>query len=364
MSSNVIAKQAPTTWADYVNEVMPQFNAIAEREKLVIWKAESQFAMQALTKNSALAKCNPNSVQNSIINVAAVGLTLNPADAYAYLVPRSNECTLAISFKGLIKVATDAGGIEWVQAKIVKENDEFTVMGVSQPPEHKITTPFDESLRGKTIGAYCVAKTVDGDYLTEIMSAEEIAKVKDCAMTKNVWDKWYDEMAKKAVIKRASKQWPRTDKSSRLHKAIEVINEVEGSDPYYLQYTDEQKKHFDYLIENEMAYDYVLFIKSIGQEIETALFNSFEKGTITKMKDKCRKLNAEGHEILLQLIDQANDYCISNDAFGLSETIEDLKPEGKTIWWKQLDKDTKEVAISLMAEVSTDGDDNASPSEI
>lgn len=368
--TQAIAKKENPTWVDYVNEVMPQFNQIAEREKLVLWKAESQFALQAISKNTALAKCNVNSVQNAIINVAAVGLTLNPADAYAYLVPRSNECTLVISFKGLIKVATDAGGIEWVQAKVVKENDEFTAMGVSQPPEHKITTPFNEELRGKSIGVYCVAKTVEGDYLTELMSAEEIAKIRECAMTKNVWDKWPDEMAKKAVIKRASKQWPRTDKSSRLHKAVEVINEVEGFDPDYNIYTDEQKKHFDYLIENDDSYGYYLFIQSVGQDIETALFNSFEdgnknkgdkefwKGKLNKTtgKDKCRKLMASGYEILEQLCDQATEHCNNEDAFGLAETIEDLQPEGKAIWWHKIDKDIQEKATELMATIHTEDD--------
>jgi len=339
------------TWEDYVNEVMPQFNAIAEREKLVLWKAESQFAMQTIAKNTGLQKCSIQSVQSAIINVAAVGLTLNPADAYAYLVPRSNECTLAISFKGLIKVATDSGGISWVKAEVVKKEDTFTFKGVSELPQHDMQ-PFSD--RGDTIGVYCVAKTTDGDYLVDIMSAEEINKVRECAMTKNVWDKWPDEMAKKAVIKRASKQWPRTDKSSRLHKAIEVINEVEGFDPDYNIYTEEQKKHFDYLIENEMAYDYYLFIKSVGQDIETALFNSFEKGTITKKKDICRKLSAQGYDILIELIDQANLAVLNDDAFGLSETIDDLQDEGKRIWWKQMERESQDKATLIMATVEKD----------
>lgn len=344
---NQIAKQQPT-WVDYVNEVMPQFNQIAEREKLVIWKAESQFALQALNRNSGLAKCSVMSVQDAIINVAAVGLTLNPADAYAYLVPRSNVCTLAISFKGLIKIATDAGGISWVKAEIVKANDQFTYKGISELPHHEMQ-PFSD--RGASVGVYCVAKTNDGDYLVDIMSAEEVAKVRECAMTKNVWDKWPDEMAKKAVIKRASKQWPRTDKSSRLNKAIEVINEVEGSDPFYNIYTDEQKTHFDYLIENEKSYEYYLFIQSVGQDIETALFNSFEKGTITKQKTKCRKMCADGYDILSELIDSANACCNTDDAFGLSEAIEDLNPDGKKIWWKQLDDEMRKKSTELMATI-------------
>ena len=221
------------TWPDLVHDVMPQFERIARQHQMVKWDAEAQFAIQAIQKNEMLAKCTVDSVQNAVINVAAVGLTLNPADGYAYLVPeynkktRNNECQLRISFKGLIKVATDTGAIKWVKAEIVKENDQFTYRGISEAPEH-VMNPFSD--RGQTVGVYCVAKTVEGDFLVDIMSSAEIEQIRSCAKTDAVWKQWPDEMAKKAVIKRASKQWPKTEQSSVLHKAIDVINETEGGD--------------------------------------------------------------------------------------------------------------------------------------
>src|SRR5690606_10980432 len=50
------------------------------------------------------------------------------------------------------------------------------------------------------------------------------------AKTKSVWDAWPDEMTKKAMIKRASKQWPSTDRENRLAKVIDFVNEEEGSE--------------------------------------------------------------------------------------------------------------------------------------
>ena len=44
------------TWPELVNEVQPQFNQIAEVHKLVLWKAESQFAIQAIQKNKHLSE--------------------------------------------------------------------------------------------------------------------------------------------------------------------------------------------------------------------------------------------------------------------------------------------------------------------
>ena len=113
-----------------VNQCLPRFQKICETNGVLVkWEQESQFATQALQKNNKLRACEVETIQNSIINVAACGLTLNPADGYAYLVPEynkgtgKNECMLRISFKGLIKAATDSGVIKWVRAEVVKEND-------------------------------------------------------------------------------------------------------------------------------------------------------------------------------------------------------------------------------------------------
>lgn len=215
-------------------EVMPAFERIATRNNMVTWAEESQFAIQAIMKNPMLQKCTRETLQDAVINVAAVGLTLNPADGYAYLVPEYNktvkrtECQLRVSFRGLLKVATDTGAIAWVKAEVVKENDTFEYRGVNQMPMHHMD-PFRPD-RGETIGVYCVARTNSGDFLVDTISRAEIDLIRKCAKTDNVWRQWFDEMAKKSVIKRAAKQWPKTQKSSVLHKTIEVINDTEGSD--------------------------------------------------------------------------------------------------------------------------------------
>lgn len=214
------------TWPQVIEAVAPKFKEIAHSQKLVTWAEESQFAIQALQKNDALAKCSTYTVQNAVVNVAAIGLTLNPALGYAYLVPEKGECNLKVSFKGLLKIATDSGSIKWVKAEIVKNNDKFTYRGACALPEHEMN-PFGD--RGQTIGVYCVAKTFDGDFLVDVMSAEEIVKIRKAAKQDYVWSAWPDEMAKKAIIKRASKQWPKTDRDDRLDRAIAVVNEYEGS---------------------------------------------------------------------------------------------------------------------------------------
>jgi recombination protein RecT len=87
--------------------------------------------------------------------------------------------------------------------------------------------PFGD--RGPSIGVYCTIRTFSGDYLTEVAPWSEVMKAKAAAKTKYVWDQWEDEMAKKFIIKRASKQWPKGPGVEHLSQAISVIDQYEGS---------------------------------------------------------------------------------------------------------------------------------------
>lgn len=236
MNDVATRQESRPTWPQFIEQVAPQFNEIATQHKLVTWAEESQFAIQAIEKNQKLAECLPHTVKNSVINVAAVGLTLNPALGYAYLVPEGvkqpngkymQECMLRVSFKGLLKIATDSGSIKWAKSEVVKERDTFVYKGPCTMPDHQMQ-PFGD--RGATVGAYCIAKTHEGDILVDIMDGGEITKIRNAAKTQYVWDAWPDEMAKKAIIKRASKQWPKTDRDDRLDLAVAAVNEAEGSD--------------------------------------------------------------------------------------------------------------------------------------
>jgi recombination protein RecT len=215
-----------------VDAAQSKFNTIAvSNSDLVKWEEEKQFAIQALQGNEYLQKCVPHTIQNAVVNIASIGLTLNPARGYAYLVPEyskangGQECQLRISFKGLMKIATDSGQIDWIKSDVVKANDKFSFNGAWELPEHTMN-PFAD--RGDPVGVYCVAKLSNGGQLTDVMSWAEVIKIKDCAKTQMVWNKWPEEMAKKAIIKRAAKQWPGTE--LRLDTAIAMLNDGEGSE--------------------------------------------------------------------------------------------------------------------------------------
>nr|WP_235428547.1 hypothetical protein [Enterobacter hormaechei] len=86
------------TLVDFVKQQEPLFIKAATDERMV-WAKESQFAIQLFQNNDYLAKVafqNQTSTQNAIINVAAIGISLNPAQKLAYLVPRKGANQEAI----------------------------------------------------------------------------------------------------------------------------------------------------------------------------------------------------------------------------------------------------------------------------
>lgn len=225
-----------------VMTVEPQFNELAQIHGAVNFKREASFALQALKSNNYLAMVAQgaqDSLKQAVINVAAIGLSLNPVEKLAYLVPRDKKVHLDISYQGYIQLGVLCGAIKWAKAELVYEDDNFLYRGMGKEPHHMFS-PFKE--RGALVGVYCVAKTPDGEFLTEIMTIEQVYKIRDRSMSwraykrdsskKCPWVTDPEEMIKKTVVKRAYKWWPKagTPIEHRLAKAVDVSNEAEGFD--------------------------------------------------------------------------------------------------------------------------------------
>lgn len=200
-------------------------------DRSINFEREAGFAIQVLTSSDYIAKLaagDRQSVVNAVTNIAAIGISLNPAKKQAYLVPRKGKICLDISYMGLIDLAVQAGSILWAQADLVYASDAFTLNGFDRPPTHSYN-PFSRE-RGELVGAYVVVKTPSGDYLTDCMSREEIDAIKNRSESvkagkSSPWDTDYGEMAKKTVVKRAYKYWPKSD---RLDQAIHHLNTEGG----------------------------------------------------------------------------------------------------------------------------------------
>lgn len=202
------------------------------------YKKEASFALQYLTDNDFLATTamgNQDSLKRSIINVAAIGLSLDPVKKLAYLVPRDKKVCLDISYRGYVQLAVDIGAVKWVSAEIVRKLDTFEYQGMNREPVHRFQ-PFGD--RGDIVGAYCVAKTHDGEFILTMMTVEELLAIRDRSTSyksgkNSPWTTDESEMIKKTVIKRAAKSWPMTDTrvKERFEQAIDVTNDINFNEP-------------------------------------------------------------------------------------------------------------------------------------
>ena len=215
---------------DIVMHQEQTFNSVCVDDKINFAK-ESQFAMQLMQGNKYLndtAWNNKSSLQNAIINVASIGITLNPAKKFAYLVPRKSAVCLDISYLGLIYLAQSVGSIAWAQCKLVRANDTYQNMGLDKAPAHQYNAFASNDQRGEVVGGYCTVKLPSGDFMTHEMNLEAIKAIQKLSPSgsKGPWKDHWDEMARKTIVKQSAKYWPSVD---RLENAIEMIN-VEGGE--------------------------------------------------------------------------------------------------------------------------------------
>jgi recombination protein RecT len=180
------------------------------------FEAEARFLMQHIEKpDSRLNECDPRSFGEVMLTVASIGVSLNPALAHAYIVPYAKRATLVIGYRGLVDLALEEGAIQWIQGHVVREGDEFDYeYGLEPFLKHK---PKGEG-KGRITAAYCVWKAADGTKLFDVMTADDLQKVRSSSKAANspAWTKWSDQMSIKAVIRRASKLWKKSERFARV----------------------------------------------------------------------------------------------------------------------------------------------------
>ena len=225
-----MSTDALTVITEDIYSVKAAFQQV-QADQTANFEREAGFAIQILSANRYsmdTAMANRQSVVDAVVNVAAIGVSLNPAKKQAYLVPRDGKICLDISYMGLMDLAQATGSVRWAQAALVYAGDTFALTGLDRPPKHEFN-PFSTD-RGAIVGVYVTVKTSDGDYLTHTMTIADVYDIRDRSA---YWKKkqsgpWLTdegEMIKKTCVKQACKYWPRAD---RLDAAIQHLNVDNG----------------------------------------------------------------------------------------------------------------------------------------
>ena len=177
----------------------------------------TRVAQTAIQNNPDLAQVDRRSLFGAIVRLAQDGLL--PDGREAAIVKFGDKAQAMPMIAGILKQVRQSGEVAKVSAQVVHEHDEFVwSLGFDEDVTHK--PPMLDQPRGKAIGAYATAVLKDGSRLLEVMSLEQIEKVRSVSRSKSAgpWVQWWGEMARKTVMRRLSKRLPM---SSDLDDAFE-----------------------------------------------------------------------------------------------------------------------------------------------
>jgi len=181
-----------------------------------------------VNKNEQLAKCTVASLFYASVAGMQMGLSPFGAKKHAYLIPYKNKDTHALeaqfmpSWMGLVHLANQSTNVKNIYPEVICMNDDYLISRGTDP---EIQHTPDYENRGDAILFYAVVQYQDGiDF--EIMTLDDIKAVREASKAPNspAWTKWFNEMAKKAVIKRLLKRV--SLHSPDLGKAIEYDHNV------------------------------------------------------------------------------------------------------------------------------------------
>ena len=109
---------------------------------------------------------------------------------------------------GILKKAYQSGKVQSITCELVHEKDVYRrAAGDNAEIIHE---PLDFGDRGKVVGGYAIIRLKDADPYREVMSLDQINRVRNVSKSKDSgpWGPWWDEMAKKTILRRAMKRVP------------------------------------------------------------------------------------------------------------------------------------------------------------
>lgn len=326
--------QAHEAAAHAIHESKRRFDVQNKKTGILDFSNEARFALEAIRNNKMLLKCDVSTIKDSMVHLAAMGLSLNPAAQQAALIPRWNtkagrwDCTASPQYRGLMKLATDTGLVNNIRAEVVFEceEDSFDVDLGSRPYlKHKPKLFAGSAERvmnlvdldvNRVIGAYCIAHLTKSEHPhITVMDLDEILAVanasdafnprKEGRQRSGPWVYWPGEMIKKAVIRRASKQWPLSDDSAylRLLEAIKIDNQAEANEQRAEVRTEEIEADMGEPISEEQ----VKIIKDLCDQQQLPYEKVYENYAVNSLSKIKMKHFGELHEKLLDRLRRWNE---------------------------------------------------------
>lgn len=187
-----------------------------------------KLCLAAAQRNISLLQCSPESVMTALMDSFSLGLQPFTPLNLAWIIPYTNrktgvkEAKFLPSASGFCDLAMRSGMVKLIDSEVVYEKDTFECEKGLNPKLSHIPN-YTCGNRGKPILAYALIKFKDDSFKYEVMSIEQIEEVRAKSQTPNQgpWVDWWDQMARKSVLKRLLK----TCKiSPEIEKAVDHDN--------------------------------------------------------------------------------------------------------------------------------------------
>ena len=184
------------------------------------WK---ELTISAVRSNAEkLMRCDRASFMLSIYACAKLGLDFDETRGLAYIVPRAGKATFMPGYRGFILLGRRAGLLN-IMTNIAYEGDEYDIWTDENGPHILHRQNSIRDIDRKPIGAYCIAQMKGEAWpLIETMAWDEIMRVRTNYAPRNnnreIVGPWVDNenaMARKTVVRAASKYWPLTEELGR-----------------------------------------------------------------------------------------------------------------------------------------------------
>lgn len=175
--------------------------------------------------------------------------------------------------RGIINRVLRSGRVQTFWAERVHEGEEFRIDETQgdRRPVHNFD-PFRRT--GPILGYYSVVKYTSGAVDCEVMTMADVNRVKATAKTKDVWDKWPEEKAKVAVMRRHSKRLPLSSEDMAFIMGEDEHDLIESEGPDQLgAETPLQRRVRE---ERERQLGMIDITPEAGEEEEPAHWTSFE----------------------------------------------------------------------------------------
>ena len=185
----------------------------------------TRVALTVIQQDPGLLDCNRQSLFQSVTSAAQLGLLPDKQLGECYFVPYKGRVQMIPGYRGLVKLARQAGELSSIEAEIIGQNDEVEyILG----DESKLTVKPAWGDRGKPVAVYAVAKFKDGGYQRVVMTVDQVEAIRKASPSGNspAWKTSWEEMAKKTCVRRLLKMVPLSAEAATGVTISEQVEEL------------------------------------------------------------------------------------------------------------------------------------------